>query len=390
MRRRRAAAALLTLVLTVGLCLSAMPLTTSDAATADCGLRGWDEATGWQYVIMGRYPYYEDGTEAPVLWQVLDVDAESGKALLLTTYIIDACQPIWVDDPNVANKRTYRRIHDYGESDMNTYCNETLFPRLMQHEPVKEAVTQEQYGYLYPLSSKELMTEKYGFPNIRYWAHPERTTFGTPYAKNLKLHERYGSKLGVDGSTGTSSYWATDLKVPNSDKNLYMQLCGLDGHLSYGYYNRTTVGLRVALRLDISRIQVASGAGTIWDPCTLAYVDGGAAFTASRYTDATPVPTTPRPRKGKAKDQARLHPVNATPVPTPAWLPDALGASPAKNAEPLATLPALTEDAEALEVDTLVPVEEIQSVEPVESAADPVTETQESSGDSAVVVIHHN
>ena len=102
MRIRRAAAALLTLVLTLGLCLAALPLTASGASETDCGLRGWSEAAGWQYVTLGRYPYYEDGTEAPVLWQVLDVDEESGKALLLTSYIIDACQPIWVDDPNVA------------------------------------------------------------------------------------------------------------------------------------------------------------------------------------------------------------------------------------------------------------------------------------------------
>ena len=311
------------------------------------------------------------------------MDEESGKALLLTSYIIDTCQPIWVEDKKIAEKKTYRTIMDYGESDMNVYCNETLFPQLMQHEPVANAVTEERYGRLYPLSAKELMPEKYGFPKERYYEHKERTTFGTPYAKNKKIHPNYGSKLGVDHSTGTSSYWATDLKHYNL-KNKYLQLCGLDGHLSFGFFNRTTVGLRVALRLDIRHIQVASGAGTIWDPCTLAYVDGGAAFAAPRYSETTPVPTTPRPRMGKAKDQQRLHPVNATPVPTPAWLADALGASPAQTPAPL------TEDT-AEEAEALVPVEEIQPVEVLEPLEAPAqTEAPENDGDSAVVVIHHN
>ena len=287
-----------------------------------CGLRGWHESAGYQYVIMGYYPYEADGTEAPVLWQVLDVDADSGKALLLTTYLVDVCQPVYCDDPAVANSKKYRRIDDYGESDMNVWLNETLFPRLLEGEPVIAAVTEEKYGRLYPLTDEELMTEKYGFPNVRYWAHPEKVAFATPYTLSIKLHPKYGSKVYKDPDTGTSSYWAAALKYAGGE---FMQICGLDGHLSYGTLVRTTVGLRVALRLDVSQIQVVSGSGTIWDPCRLALVSDGAVATPPIHDERpTPVPTTPKPRSGKnrKKSDPTPAPEAATPVPTPEWIGD--------------------------------------------------------------------
>ncbi len=283
-----------------------------------CGLRGWDEFYGYEYVIMGYYPYEADGTPAPVLWQVLDVDTEAGKALLLTTYLVDVCQPIYCDDPALAKSKKYRRIDDYGESDMNVWINETLFPRLLEGEPVIAAVTEEKYGRLYPLSDEELMTEKYGFPNLRYWAHPEKVTFATPYTLNVKLHPNYGSKVYKDPETGTSSYWATALKTPGGE---FMQICGLDGHLSYGTLVRTTVGLRVALRLDISKIQVVSGSGTIWDPCRLGLREDGAIVTPPVHDEfPSPVPTTPKPRSGRKKNMNTPDPAQATPVPTPEGL----------------------------------------------------------------------
>ena len=109
------------------------------SATLDeCGLRGWDPETGYQYVIMGWYPYYKDPAitkknandpamydpetyseeaKAPVLWEVLSV--KDGKALLYTTYIIDAHQPTEVDNEKDAKGRKYPEISDYGETDLS-------------------------------------------------------------------------------------------------------------------------------------------------------------------------------------------------------------------------------------------------------------------------------
>ena len=109
------------------------------------------------------------------------------------------------------------------------------------------------------------------------------------------------------------------------DDGMFLQLCGYDGHLSYGTLVRTTVGLRVALRLDVSQIQVVSGSGTIWDPCRLALVSDGTVATPPIHDERpTPVPTTPKPRSGKnrKKSDPTPAPEAATPVPTPEWIGD--------------------------------------------------------------------
>ena len=319
-----------------------------------CGLRGWDLNAGYQYVIMGWYPYdkdpaitkknandpamydpktYSEDAKAPVLWQVLSV--EDGKALLYTTYIIDAHQPTEVDNEKDAKGRKYPEITDYGETDLNRWLNDTMIYDLLGDEPVLAAVTEEQYGRLYPLTDGELMTEKYGFTAQRFYEVKSRWAYATPYALNKKQHKKYGSKLSKDSSYGTSDYWVAALKRDSNGNQLkgrYLQLCagiadphekgGTNiGHLSFGYLNRTTVGLRVALRLDTSKIQVISGNGSIWDPCRLALVEekegSKAVVTPPLREGPTPVPTTPAP----VKDRPRLETPgpDVTPVPVPEW-----------------------------------------------------------------------
>ena len=306
----------------------------AESAVDACGLRGWDHDAGWQYVIMGYYPYEEDGSKAPVLWQVLAV--EDGKALLYTTYIIDAHQPTEVSGKN-AEKHNYPVISDYGETDLNRWLNDEMIGMLLADEPVINAVTEEQYGRLYPLTDFELMEEKYGFTNQRFYEVRSRWAYATPYALSVKLYPDYGSRIQKDRSYGTSGYWVAalkrDTKTNEQKTGRYLQICagiadphekgGTNiGHLSFGYLNRTTVGLRLALRLDTSRVQVISGSGTIWDPCRLAYVENKEAEQKTVLTppvrpEPTPVPTTPAP----VKDRPTLAPPEAaaTPVPVPDW-----------------------------------------------------------------------
>ena len=307
----------------------------SGAAVDECGLRGWDLDSGWQYVIMGYYPYEADGSKAPVLWQVLSV--EDGKALLYTTYIIDAHQPTEVSGKN-AEKHNYPVISDYGETDLNRWLNEEMIGVLLADEPVLDAVTEEQYGRLYPLTDFELMEEKYGFTNQRFYEVRSRWAYATPYALSVKLYPDYGSRIQKDRGHGTSGYWVAalkrDTKTNEQKTGRYLQICagiadphekgGTNiGHLSFGYLNRTTVGLRLALRLDTSRVQVISGSGTIWDPCRLAYVADKTAeqkdvLTPPVRPEPTPVPTTPAP----VKNRPTLAPPgsDATPVPVPEWI----------------------------------------------------------------------
>ncbi len=332
------------LLLTLALLLSGLMLPCAgsgeDAAASavdPCGLRSWNLASGYQYVIMGYYPYYKDESKAPVLWQVLSV--EDGKALLLTTYIIDAHQPKEISDKKIADAHKYPEITDYGETDLNRWLNDTMIEDLLSDEPVLAAVTEEKYGRLYPLTDSELMNEDYGFTYQRFYEVRSRWAYATPYTLNKKLHPKYGSKVTKDDKYGTSSYWVAALKRDKSGEQQpgkYLQLCaGIEdrheqggsniGHLSYGYLNRTSVGLRLALRLDTSRIQVVSGNGSIWDPCRLALVetkeDGTkAAVTPPLRPQPTPVPTTPAPVKERPKLETPGPEV--TPVPVPDWARD--------------------------------------------------------------------
>ena len=307
----------------------------AETGVDDCGLRGWDLETGYQYVIMGYYPYYKDETKAPVLWQVLDVF--DGKAFLLTTYLIDVHQPTEVSGKD-AEKHKYPDISDYGETDLNRWLNETMIGDLLGDEPVLAAVTEEQYGRLYPLTDTDMLTDEYGFTHVRFYEQRSRWAYATPYTLNKKLYKNYGSKVQKDRSKGTSSYWVAALKRDNKTgeqmPGKYLQICagiadphpdapGTNiGHLSYGYLNRTTVALRLAVRLDTSHIQVVSGNGTIWDPCRLAYVEDKTAADPVAVTpplrpEPTPVPTTPAPVKGRP-EMATPSP-DTTPVPVPDW-----------------------------------------------------------------------
>ena len=348
---------LLTLVLLFCGCFfsSAVPVQ-AEGAVDECGLRGWDLNMGYQYVIMGFYPYYKDeaitkknandpdmylpenyseSAKAPVLWEVLSV--EDGKALLYTTYIIDAHQPAEVDNEKDAKGRKYPAITDYGDTDLNRWLNETMIGELLGDEPVLAAVTEEKYGRLYPLTDAELMTEEYGFTYQRYYEVRSRWAYATPYTLAKKQHKKYGGRVTKDQSYGTSDYWVAALKRDEKTGEVlhgkYLQICagiadphergGTNiGHLSYGWLNRTTVGLRLAVRLDTSRIQVISGNGTIWDPCRLAYVenkesDDPVVLTPPVRPDPTPVPTTPAPVKDRPKLETPGP--DTTPVPVPDW-----------------------------------------------------------------------
>lgn len=321
-----------------------------------CGLRGWNLESGWQYVIMGWYPYeidpainkknandpamydpktYSEDAKAPVLWQVLAV--EDGKALLYTTYVIDAHQPMEISDPKIAEKKKYPEISDYGETDLNRWLNEVMIENLLADEPVLAAVTEEKYGRLYPLTDIELMTEEYGFTNQRFFEVRSRWAYATPYALSVKLQPNYGSKIQPDSKYQTAGYWVAalkrDTKTGEQKPGRYLQICAGNadphkpndsniGHLSFGYLNRTTIGVRVALRLDTSKIQVISGNGTIWDPCRLAYVADKEAeekvvLTPPVRPEPTPVPTTPAPVKGRPTLETPGPDV--TPVPVPDW-----------------------------------------------------------------------
>jgi len=238
-------------------------------------LRGYVKGIGYQYVLMGSYPYEADGTEKPVMWRILEV--KDDQALLLTQQVIDAQQVIFESDPEKKEKHDYRRIASYEESDLYTWLNTEMYTRLMEDEPLADALIAQGEGKLFILDSMQFLNTDYGFAKTRWNEQKSRQAAGTPYAKSRGLYTGNG--------ISQTPYWVSTLKDPAGYR---MQIVGYNGHMSWGGYTRTDVGVRPSVRLDLTKVQVVSGAGKKDDPFVLAYI-GGAQETP--VPAETPVPT---------------------------------------------------------------------------------------------------
>ena len=243
-------------------------------------IRGYEKGRGYDYVTLGAYPYEADGTEKPVLWRVLS--AKDGQALLLTEYIIDTKQIIFETNAKVIEKHTFRRISAYSESDLYAWLNTEGLDTLMGDDPLRNALMEEpDLGKLFPLPQEEYMNVDNGFEHGQWGeeinAYPRRQGTCTPYAAAQGLYTDYRNQK--------SPYWCVAIK----DKTDYkFGLVGYNGHISWGAYTNTKVGgLRLAVRLDLSVLTIASGTGIKDDPYVL------------RFTGAEPTaePATPKPEQ---------------------------------------------------------------------------------------------
>ena len=228
-------------------------------------IRGYLKDQGYEYVLLGEYPYEKDGSVQPVLWRVLDV--QDNVALLLTEYLIDTDQIIFVTDQSIIKKHSYRRISSFEESDLFPKLSGEYLDRLLGDDPIRNALVPRSNGALvFLLTDADYMNVNYGFANQRWASWPKQikshVAQGTPYAisqKGLyKAHEN-----------GMSPYWVDAVK---NAKDYKLQIVGFNGHLSYGAYTRTNIGLRLAMQLDLSQLQVTGGDGTKDTPYQLAYI----------------------------------------------------------------------------------------------------------------------
>ena len=271
-------------------------------------MRGYEKGNGWQYVHFGEYPYEKDGTPAPVLWRILEV--KDGQALLLTEQIIDTQQVIFETDQRKIDRHEYRRISCYEESDLFTWLNSVALDTLLAEDPARDAlIDQNGRGKLFILDMDEFRNTAYGFSANTWREQPTRQATGTPYAVKAR-------GLYVDHEYSRSCYWVADVK---SSAAYHFALVGYNGHLSWGGYTRTNVGLRLSVRLDLSKIKVYDGKGTKADPFLLVSASTGVPYLHPGATP-TPVPTaTPAPTP-TAAPKATVKP-SATPIPTMAPTP---------------------------------------------------------------------
>ena len=262
------------------------------AADAD-ELRGYVKGNGWQYAYFGEYPYEKDGTVRPVLWRILEY--ENGQLLMITEQIIDTQQVIFETDQKKIDAYDYRNITTYEESDLYTWMNTVALDTLLGDDHARSAlIEQPGGGKFFIMNMDEFRNVKYGFSANTWGEQPTRQATGTPYALTVR-------GLYKDHEYGKSCYWVADIKSPDAYR---FALVGYNGHLSWGGYTRTNVGIRPSVRLDMSQMMIYSGDGTKDDPFVLVSTAGPyerpqttAAAAASPAPTATPVPTaTPTPR----------------------------------------------------------------------------------------------
>lgn len=246
------------------------------AAGARAELMGYEKGRGYDYVLMGSYPYEKDGTEKPVLWRVLDV--ENGEALLLTEYVIDTKQIVFVDDPKVIEAHSFRRIASYEESDLYAWLNTEGLDALLGSDPLRGClIDMPGLGKLSPLTMEDYLNEAdYGFSKGQWGealnAYPMRQAVCTPYAKANGLY--------VESGNGKSPYWCVAIKDVDGYK---FGLVGYNGHISWGAYTNTKVaGLRLGVRLQLDGVGIDGGSGAKDDPYILS--------ASGTFTQETPIP----------------------------------------------------------------------------------------------------
>ncbi|MBR3017140.1 MAG: CapA family protein [Clostridia bacterium] len=250
---------------------------------AQAEMRGYVKDDGYIYVHFGEYPYEADGSAQPVLWRVLDV--QDNRALLLTEYLIDTDQIIFVSDQKAIEEQSYRRISSFEESDLFPKLSTEYLDRLLGSDPLRNALIPEPNGAaLFILNDADYMNIAYGFESSRWAEWPDRIKSheaqGTPYAiKQRGLYVAYQNDM--------SPYWVAAVK---SAEDYKLQIVGYNGHLSYGAYSRTNVGLRLAVRLDLNQLKITGGAGTMESPYTFAYI-GSATARPAAVSTITPEPT---------------------------------------------------------------------------------------------------
>ena len=277
------------ILILLALCL--LPL----SAQAAEGLRGWVKGEGYQYALLGAYPYEKDGTEKPVLWRILEV--RDDQALLLTEYVIDTSQVIFVTDKAVIENKTYRRISSYEESDLYVHMNTTVLDTLLGDDPIRDTLIEEPGGgKLFILNTMQFLNPDYGFSATRWNEQRSRWAGGTPYARERGLYMENSQQ---------STYWVSDIK--SADGNM-MQLVGYNGHLSYGGYARTNVGIRPSVRLDLTRLTVTGGEGTKDSPFTFAYAAPASEPTQEPAEEAAAEPVEEPAEAPEAEDEAEAEP----------------------------------------------------------------------------------
>ncbi len=250
------------------------------------GLQGYTEEGKnytYQFLELGSYPYEEDGTVKPLLWRVLLLE-EGQKATLMTEYVIDVHQVIEVGTYKECIAHKFRQFTHFRESDLAIYMNGEMLDKICEEQDFKDAIIEAENGLIYPFTNLEFMNEEYGFPHtksgstienpgeVAFAEAKKRMAYGTPYAKTHQLIEGWkGRNKTLVLKYGCAAYWTATMRRADG-KGFMMGIIGGNGHISWHGYGDVSIGVRPAMRINLTDFDIVGGSGTMEDPWKLARV----------------------------------------------------------------------------------------------------------------------
>lgn len=225
------------------------------SAMAEDALRGYDKKQGYVYLTLGTFPQTAEGGVEPILWRVLQV--EDGRAYILSEYVLEA-RRIHGDYNEYANKPNAKKNPgfdgDFTQTEMAQYLNGDFTANFTAAE-LALLSPDETLGMFTLLSSDEMKDKNLGFSKDN-----DRKAWGTEYATTHGLFV-YGSSRG-----NHSPYWS---RTQSSTNRQGARCIKSKGEL--GYINVITLdeGMRPACWLDMEKVVIASGEGTMENPFVL-------------------------------------------------------------------------------------------------------------------------
>lgn len=227
--------------------LSVMMALLVSAAYAE-ELRGYDPQEGYVYVNLGQYPQTAEGEYLPIIWRVLSTDEE--KAYLASEYVLLAHRVHPDDDEYIAFGG------DFAQTEICQFLNSEFIADGFTEEEMALILPHEQYGSFFLLDSADLNNKELGFGTDK-----SRKAWGTEYAIKVTGLFVYGVGYGSH-----SPYWTRNQSTTSN----YASRCTKDGgELGWIRVVVANEGCRPACYLDMSKIEITGGAGTLEDPYSL-------------------------------------------------------------------------------------------------------------------------
>ena len=243
-KRRRAA-----LLLALMCALAVLP------AGAETALRGYTKSDGYVYAALGRYRQDEDGGVRPIVWRVLRV--ENDRAYVVSEYVLINHRIHPDDQEYIAFGGEFRK------TEMWDFLNGEFAQEAFTEEEWNALVDTEEFGRMFLLSKEDLKDKSIGFGTDK-----SRKAWGTPWAlAQMTVNEKYNrveqALFRYRSERGSHSpYWTR-----TQGSNKYSANCTkAKGDIGWIRVVVQNEGCRPACWLDLTRLTVAGGSGTLEDP----------------------------------------------------------------------------------------------------------------------------